>query len=242
MTLKITNSYYLLFTLTTTIIMKTPLKQLFLFILILCCFPFTSIAQDFEGTIYFEVSDLTKQGMGEMPYMVKDNKARMEFGQGQQKAAMLFLPDESKMVIIMDAMKGYISMDTDQASDDTEDFTEAEVTKTGETKNIAGRDCDVWKIESEDNTTMEACMAMGMGSFMLPESPMAEENNTPQWAKELMAQGAMPLEVIELKNGNRSVQMRATRIEEESLSNDLFEIPEGYNDMSGMMQQMQNRN
>lgn len=221
--------------------MKTPLVQFFLFILILCCFPFTSIAQDFEGTIYFEVSDLTKQGMGEMPYMVKGNKARMEFGQGQQKAAMLFLPEESKMVIIMDAMKGYINMDTNTSSDNANDFTEADVTKTGETKNIAGRDCDVWKIKSEDDTTMEACMAMGMGSFMMPKSPMAEDN-TPQWAKELMAQGAMPLEVIELKNGDRSIQMRATRIEEKSLSDDLFKIPEGYNDMSGMIQQMQNRN
>lgn len=220
--------------------MKNYLTQLFLSFFVLCCFPFLSMGQDFEGTIYFEVSDLAKEGIDEMPYMIKGNKARMEFGDGQQKGAMLLLPDESKMVIIMDAMKGYMSMDTDQTPGEAEDFTNTEATKTGETKSIAGRSCEVWKIESEDSM-IETCMAKGMGTFMLPKSPMGQDN-APQWAKELMAQGAMPLEVVELENGNRSIQMRATRIEEKSLSADLFEIPDGYNDMSGMLQQMQNRN
>lgn len=220
--------------------MKNILVTLFLSILTISCFPAQSVAQDFEGTIYFEVSDLAKQGINELPYMIKGSKARMEFGQDQQKGAMLLLPEESRMVIIMDAMKGYISMDMDQSADDQNDFSEAEATKTGETKTIAGRECAVWEITSEEDN-IEACMASGMGTFMLPESPM-QQNNTPDWAKELMEQGAMPLEVIEIENGKRSIQMRATRIEEESLSADLFEIPEGYNDMSGMMQQMQNRN
>ncbi len=220
--------------------MKNYLTQLFLAVLIAWCFPSLSMGQNFEGTIYFEVSDLAKQGMGELPYMIKGNKARMEFGKGQQKGAMLLLPDESKMVFLIDAMKGYVTMDTDETANDAENITNTEASKTGETKTIAGRDCQVWRMESENNT-IEACMTQGMGTFMMPKSPMGQDN-TPQWAKELIAQGAMPLEVIELKNGNKSVQMRATRIEEQSLSADLFEIPEGYNDMSGMMQQMQNRN
>jgi hypothetical protein len=220
--------------------MKNYLAQLFLWVLILCCFPFLSMGQNFEGIVYFEVSDLTKQGMGELPYMIKENKARMEFGEGQQKGAILLLPDESKMVFVMDAMKGYITMDADQAPNDTEEITDAEASKTEKTKTIAGRECEVWQIESENNI-IEACMAQGMGTFMMPKSPMGQDN-TPQWAKELIAQGAMPLEVIELKNGNQTVQMRATKIEEKSLSADLFEIPNGYNDMSGMMKQMQNQN
>lgn len=220
--------------------MKNILVFLFMSILTISCLPAQSSAQDFEGTIYFEVTDLAKQGVDELPYMIKGSKARMEFGQGQQKGAMLLLPEESRMVIIVDAMKGYMSMDMDQSSDDQEDFSEAEATNTGETKTIAGKECKVWEIISEGDT-IEACMASGMGTFMLPESPM-QKNNTPDWAKELIAQGAMPLEVIEITNGNRSIQMRAIRIEEESLSADLFEVPEGYNDMSGMLQQMQNRN
>lgn len=224
--------------------MRNYITLLFLSITIFFCLPASSMGQEFEGTINFEVSDLTKQGMGEMPYMVKGNKARMEFGQGQQKAAMLFLPEESRMVIIMDSMKGYMSMDTEDAKEIDEksmkDMSETEAEKTGETKTIAGKECEVWRIESPEDT-IEACMAKGMGNFMMPQSPMAQ-NNTPQWAKELMDQGAMPLEVIQFNNGNEVVQMRATSIKEESLSDDLFEIPEGYSDMSGMMQQMQNRN
>lgn len=219
--------------------MKTILT-LFLTVLVFNCFPAQSGAQDFEGTIYFEVSDLAKQGVEELPYMIKGSKARMEFAQGQQKGAMLMLPDESKMVIIIDEMQGYMSMNLDEAMNKEEDFSDTKATKTGETKTIAGKECEVWEIKTEEEI-VESCMAGGMGTFMLPESPM-QQNNTPDWAKELIAQGAMPLEIIEIKNGNSSIQMRATRIEEESLSDDLFEIPEGYNDMSGMLQQMQNRN
>lgn len=220
--------------------MKNYFTQIFLAVLIVWCFPSLSVGQNFEGTIYFEVSDLAKQGMGELPYMIKGNKARMEFGKGQQKGAMLLLPEESKMVFLIDAMKGYVTMDADDTANNTEDMANTEAAKTGETKTVAGRDCQVWRMESENNT-IEACMTQGMGTFMMPKSPMGQDN-TPQWAKELIAQGAMPLEVIELKNGTPSVQMRATRIEEQSLSADLFKIPEEYNDMSGMMQQMQNRN
>jgi hypothetical protein len=80
-----------------------------------------------------------------------------------------------------------------------------------------------------------------MGSFMMPKTPMAR-SNSPKWAQELMEGNSMPLEVIEIKNGKKTVQMRATKIEEKSLSADLFEIPKGYNNMSGMMKQMMNRN
>lgn len=193
-------------------------------------------AQNFEGIIYYEIPQMTQQGMDEMPYMIKDSKARMEFGQGQQKGAMILLPEQSKMVIIIEAMKGYMSMNTDEDQHEMDDYSEGDAHKTGETKTIANRQCEVWRIESPEST-VEACMAKGLGTFMMPKSPMGNDN-APAWAKELM-EGSMPLEVVEIENGNRSLRMRATKIEEKTLSPDLFEIPEGYNDMSGMMQQMQ---
>ncbi len=219
------------------------IPKLLLGICALWMLPLLSTAQNFEGIIYYQIPEMSAQGMGEMPYMIKDDKVRMEFGAGMEKGAMLLLAKESKMTFILDSMKGFITMDMDKKYDDMKSVdleNKPDVTKTGNMKTIAGKSCEVWKIKTEDGL-METCMAKGMGNFMMPQSPMAQRN-TPQWAKEIMAGGAMPLEVIELKGNKQTVQMRATRIEEKSLGSELFTIPRGYNDMSGMMKQMMNRN
>jgi len=199
-----------------------------------------SQAQDFEGVIYYEIPEMSRQGMGEMPYMVKDSKVRMEFGKGAQGGAMIFMPDQNKMTFIMEAMKGYMTMEMDDpdSGDNSEDNTN--MVKMDATKTIAGKSCEVWEVTDTKNT-YQLCVAKGMGNFMMPQNPMAQ-TNTPKWAKEAMAGGFMPLEVIEVTNGGEELKMRASKIEEKSLSASLFEIPEGYNDMSSMMKQMMNRN
>ncbi len=200
-----------------------------------------ALAQDFEGTIFYEVAELKKEGMGEMPYMIKGSKVRMEFGEDDQKGAMLFLPGESRMVIIIDAMKGFMSMDLEDSDMNNQSDEEIpDMTKTGETKTIAGKSCEVWETTSEGET-YEVCIARGLGTFMMPENPMGN-SNTPAWAEELKNGGFMPLEVVEVKGGQKITRMKATKIEEGSLNDSLFEIPQGYNDMSSMMQQMKNRN
>lgn len=221
------------------------MKKLSLFVLALSitCFigmPTTTTAQDFEGVIYFEMADLAKQGMGEVPYMVKGNKGRMELSHQGQKNAMLMLPGESKMVIIIEQMNGYIEMDLNDDNTEMDNASEADMTNTGEIKTIAGKTCEVWKMESKDGT-FETCMAKGMGTFMMPQNQM-QQRDAPAWVKKFAEEGSMPLEIIEIKNGNRNVQMKATKIEEKSLSDDLFRVPEGYRDMSGMMKGMQNQN
>ncbi|WP_441001193.1 DUF4412 domain-containing protein [Fodinibius sp. SL11] len=199
-------------------------------------------AQNFEGVIYFEMADLAKQGMGEIPYMVKGNKGRMEINHMGQKNAMLMLPDESKMVMIIEQMKGYMEMDLNDTSNKNAEMdktSEIDMTNTGETKTIAGKTCAVWRMESEDGT-FETCMAKGLGTFMMPQNQM-QKQQAPAWAQKFAEEGSMPLEIIEIKNGKRTTQMKATKIEEKSLSDDLFKVPEGYRDMSGMMKGMQNR-
>ena len=127
--------------------------------------------------------------------------------------------------------------DPETAAENSEENTQME--KTGDTKTIAGRSCEVWQVTYEAST-YQMCVAKGLGNFMMPENPMAQ-SNTPQWAKEAMAGGVMPLEVTELNGSSKVTKMRATRIEEKSLSDDLFQVPEGYNDMSSMMKQMMNQ-
>ncbi len=221
--------------------MKKSFRLVLLFLFALLYLPISTTAQDFEGIIHYEISNMEYSGgTEEMPYMVKGSKARMEFGQGQQKGAMIVMPEESKMVILVDAMKGYMTMDTEQTEEEMEEYSDTEVTKTGETKQISGRQCEVWRIHSSENT-IETCMAKGMGTFMTPQDPTGQDN-IPQWVKKFMDEGAMPLEVIEITNGDRKLQMKAVKIEEKTLSSDLFEIPEGYRDVTSMMNQMRNRN
>ncbi len=198
-----------------------------------------SLAQNFEGVIYYEIPEMTAQGMGEMPYMVKGDRVRMEFGKGAQGGALIYMPDSNKMAFILEAMKGYMTMDVEDHETEAENTAEqTQMENTGDTKTIAGRTCEVWQV-SHDENTYRLCVAKGLGNFMMPENPMAQ-SSTPQWAKEAMAGGFMPLEVVEITGGSNSTKMRATRIEEKSLSDDLFQIPEGYNDMSSMMKQMMN--
>lgn len=220
--------------------MKKLLSICLLTILTIGFLSLPATAQDFEGVIHFEVADMAQQGMGEMPYMVKGNKGRMEISHQGQKSAMIMLPDESKVVMIIEQMQGYIEMDTDEEGETTEEVEDSDLNKTGETKTIAGKTCEVWEMNSEDGA-FEVCMAKGMGTFMMPQSKM-QQQQAPDWAKQFWEDGAMPLEITEVQNGNRSVKMKATKIEEKSLSDDLFEVPQDYRDMSGMMEGMQNQN
>lgn len=201
----------------------------------------TTSAQNFEGVIYYEIPEMSNQGMGEMPYMIKEDKVRMEFGKGSQGGALIYMPEENKMAFILEAMKGYMTLDVEESeSFESEEEENTDMSQTGDTKTIAGRSCEVWQVISQDNSFL-LCVAKGFGNFMMPKNPMAR-SNTPQWAKEAMEGGFMPLEVVEVTGNTTSLKMRATKIEEKSLSDSLFEIPEGYQDMSQMMKQMMDGN
>lgn len=198
-------------------------------------------AQNFEGVIHYEFADATQSGMGSIPYMVKGDNVRMQFGEGEDKGAMIMRTGESKMLFIIDKMDSYMELDMDKWSEDNtheSKWDESEMVQTDKSKTIAGYTCNIWKVTSEGGDTLTLCMAEGLGTFMSPGNPMAQQN-APAWAKEIVADGYMPLEVIEESaNGNTTVQMKATKIEEKSLSDSLFEVPNGYKDMSSMMQQM----
>lgn len=207
---------------------------------IVICTSGISQGQDFEGVIYYEVSGMGQQQVNSMPYMIKGNKARIEMNQGNMKAAMLLFPEESKMVILMESMNSYMEMSNEGTNVNSDVPSDASISMTGETKTIAGRECEILRTETAENV-VEACMAKGLGPFIMPQNPMSK-GNAPAWAQELQSQNAMPLEVVQIQNGNRSLQMRATKIERKSLSDDLFTIPDGYRDMSGMMKKMQQGN
>lgn len=218
-------------------------KAIYSIIIGLCMiagFSLQSYGQNFEGVIHYEFADAAGSGMGDIPYMVKEDKIRMQFEEAQSKGAMIFLPEESRILFVLDNMNSYMDIDTDEwTNNDVYDskWDGSEMTKTGQSKTVAGYDCEIWQITG-GNDQLTLCMAEGLGTFMSPGNPMAQQN-APAWAKEIAADGYMPLEVVEESaNGTTTVQMKANKIEEKSLSNSLFEVPDGYKDMSSMMKQM----
>src|SRR5699024_901761 len=214
------------------------------FLFLIMAFSIQVQAQDFEGVIHYQFAEAQNPNMSNIAYMIKGDNIRMELSDNNQMGSILYLPGESKFVIIMESMKSYMSVDTDKMDSKTNGYSgkweDSEMTETGTTKIIAGHSCEVWKVTGSSGETLSMCVAKDLGTFMSPGNPMAKKS-APDWAKKVIAEGYMPLEVIEETNGSKKVQMKATKIEEKSLSPDLFTIPDGYKDMSSMMRQMMNR-
>lgn len=219
-------------------IVRVPLLMSFL----ICLGFVSSRAQSFEGVIHYQFPGTAGEGPTEIAYMIKDSKVRMQFNQQGQSGAMLYLPSESEMVIIIDQMKSYMKMDMDKQAGKKYDgkWSGSQMQKTGQTKTLAGHSCEVWVVENSSGDQLQMCMAEGLGTFMSPGNPMARQQ-APAWARKIVKEGYMPLEVIQQENGKKTIQMKVTKIESRPLDAALFTIPEGYRDMSAMMQQMQNR-
>lgn len=211
------------------------------FVLFLCTTDLK--AQDFEGVVYYKTPASTSAQMGEMAYMIKGNKVRMEMGSGQNTVAVLYQPESAETIVIIDRMQAFMKMDTKgQASGNMAGAKVAapEVEKTGQTKTIAGRSCEVWTITHESGENFSMCMNEELGPFVTPKNPISNQQ-APAWAQSIETGAAFPLEIKQTGNENKMI-LQATKIEEKSLEASLFEVPENYRDMSSMMKDMQNRN
>ncbi|MDX1670757.1 MAG: DUF4412 domain-containing protein [Balneolaceae bacterium] len=220
-------------------------KRYFLLCFLICIIALSGFeqaaAQDFEGVIHFEVPEMRQSQTGDLIYMIKGDKARLEFGQGNQKAVMLYFSDKNQMVLLMHQMRGYVKFDAREKGQEVSNTVRnSQIEKTGRTKTVAGRSCTIW-LSMEDRKEYEICAARGMGNFILPKMPMSAADNTPNWAEEVFSEGFMPLEVARVSSGNRrEVKLKATRIVSKSLQESLFMIPSDYEDMSDALMQMGN--
>ena len=201
-------------------------------------------AQQFEGIIHYKFSQEFNENTPEMAYMVKNSKIRIQFNSGNEHGAMLYLPADSTMIVLIDKVHSYIKMNTNQFRNDDNykgKWENSHLDKTGQMKTIAGYKCEVWKVSNNDGDQLTMCMAKGLGTFMTPGNPM-NNKNAPDWAREIIKKGYMPLEVVKEEGGHKTTEMQATKIEKKSLDASLFKIPDGYRDMTSMMQGVMNKN
>jgi hypothetical protein len=97
------------------------------------------------------------------------------------------------------------------------------VTKTETKEQIAGRSCDVWRVD-EPKVSHEVCVVTG-GAFVDPAGRTA-----PTWMRELAVRTAFPLRMQERDGKNK---MTVTRLDAHPVDGSLFAIPRTYRNLAG---------
>ena len=173
----------------------------------------------FEGKVVFEVHEDGQQQL--MHYYAKDKKFRMNIP--DKGGSILFDSNKLKMYVIMDEQKMYMETDMMSLSTGTGGGS---ISKTGETKNILGYECEKFLFTQKDMKG-EAWMTKELGAFMFF---MESQKEMPDWQSEVLDAGYFPLHVTQ-HDTRRNVTSVYDVIEVTpmKLSDDLFEVPSSYN-------------
>jgi len=141
--------------------------------------------------------------------------------------AMAGMPDAKGMKMIVDLSK----VRGDAAN------SKADIKKLGTTQKIAGLSCDDYQITDENGKSVKACITSSLGRFVLADMSggmgrRGGGGGQPAWAKAFGDRPAFPLKVWS-DDGNTN--MEVTSVDRAPVPASLFEIPDGYVDMSAMM-------
>jgi Domain of unknown function (DUF4412) len=112
-----------------------------------------------------------------------------------------------------------------------------EVKSLGTTETIAGYKCENFSsTEGKNVTTM--CISSQLGTFAMPGSMGGRGNASASWVTALASHPGFPLRVT---GPDGKLMFEAVSVEKTSVPDSMFVIPEGYNDMSGMVGRMGGR-
>ena len=188
------------------------------FALILFLLAGTAIAQEaFEGKVVFDVEADGEQQV--MDYYAKDKRFRMDMP--EEGGSIVFDSQALKMYVIMDEQKMYMESQMMPLSMGGA----GSVSKTGETKNILGYDCEKFLFEQED-LKGEAWMTKELGAFMFF---MESQQEMPAWQSEVLDAGYFPLQVKQFnKRENSQSVYNVIEVTPMELSSDLFVPPANY--------------
>lgn len=196
---------------------------------------------DFEGRV--KVNGEHEGTESVVDYFLKGEKLRMEVEQPQE---VVLISKGEDMIVLMPQKKMYLEFPKDQVeqmqrmmgsgqNSDSEDLIDEDmdIEKTGETKDILGRECEQWVYEDNEKK-VETWVASGFGNFMGFKNPM-EGGNADAWEGLFGDTDLFPMEITQWdKDGNETSKFKVTEMEEESLSDDLFTAPSDYEKMNMM--------
>ena len=155
--------------------------------------------------------------------MIKGNKSRTELNLGMGTQVTIFDADKNSGIGLFDMMgqKYAIPMTPDEIEKEMNDAPPIEVTKTGNTKDIAGYTCHEATVKVDNGKhefTVYYTDELGSG-ILNANNPYYHE------IPGVMLEFAM-------EENQMKMSFHAISVEKKKVSDDVFEIPEGYQEMS----------
>ena len=192
---------------------------------------FSAAPKDFNGVIIYNISyeseKMDEQMLAMMPktmkVMIKGNKSRSELSLGMGTQVTIFDADKKSGIGLFDMMgqKYAIPMTPEEIEKEMESAPDIEVNKTGNTKEIAGYTCEEAKVDVDNGKhTFTVYYTDELGSGML-------NANNPYYNQ-------IPGVMLEfaMEENDMKMSFHAISVEKKKVSDDVFEIPEGYKEMS----------
>lgn len=183
----------------------------------------TFAQEAFEGKVQFNVEEDGQQQV--MNYYAKDKKFRLDMP--EKGGSVIFDSQKFKMYVIMDEQKMYMenSMMPMTAG------AGGSISKTGETRNILGYDCEKFLFDQKDMKG-EAWMTKELGAFMFF---MESQQDMPDWQSEVLDAGYFPLHVTQHNTRKNVTSIYDVKeVTPMELSDDLFVVPSSYQKMDLM--------
>lgn len=188
-------------------------------------------AQPFEGAITMRMSARTAQGVmnQQMEYLVRSGKLRVNLAGPAGGMAMIAVPQERKMYMLVVAQNAYMEMALPDpatvAKGVNAPVEDVKVTRTGRMETVAGMTCEHVEVSSKTGAT-DLCLTKALGRFVNPLDGLRQGTVAP-WQRQI--ENEFPLKVT-MPDG--SVPLEVTKVERKRLSNDLFTVPSSYTKMT----------
>lgn len=185
---------------------------------------------DFEGSVSLRLSARTPQGVTMQPvdYLVRGGKVRVNVAGPLGGMAMLAVPREQKLYVLMAAQNAYSELPMSAAVTAAAGAVPAEaagdvkMVRTGRRETIAGYACEHVQVTAAAQTT-DVCLSTALGRYVNPLESL-RGSAAPAWQRAVGGEG-FPLKVT-LPDG--TVALEVTKVEPKRLANDLFSVPLSY--------------
>lgn len=209
----------------------------------------------FEGAI---TANLYAAGQPSvLKYAIKGQRARVEtnLAQGGTTTAIVLMDlSAGTQTMLIPQQKTYMTLDLNDEKfkgmaeriGKSAANQPMKITSTGKTETVAGQACEHWVMDNGQQQT-DMCFAKGLGFFgnsgqlnsmlsQLKNLPFGNQAKTmldanPEFAR-FAAEGAFPLKIAQIENGQTKPIMEVTSVERRPLDDALFSVPADYKKMN----------
>ncbi len=210
-----------------------------LFLILFFLSPLVAAAQPFEGTLTILVQggEISTDESVAINYHVKGTDVRLDLNTEEGAISLIANRSVGRMSVLLAAANLYMEMaldnddltaDTDTDASPKDDWT---LTRTGNTRTIAGVDCVEYRyVDAEQVLKIWAPEPNRFGSLFTPQGPAG--SLTPDWLDGTAFGDLFPFEIIDEEG---TTVWAVTTVQEKTLPATLFAVPEGYGRFSMQM-------